>query len=129
MQFLKRFSDQLYSLMRLMAGFLFACHGAQKLFGVLGGTSMVRVPLMLAAGSMEFFGGLLIALGVCTAIAALLASGEMATAYFLRHFPHGFWPIRNGGEMAVLFCFVFLYIASRGDGRWSARSLLKGKRF
>ena len=129
MQFLKRFSDQLYSLMRLVAGFLFACHGAQKLFGVLGGTSMVRVPLMLAAGSIECFGGLLIALGVCTAIAALVASGEMAIAYFLEHAPHGFWPIRNHGEMAVLFCFVFLYIASQGDGRWSARSLLKGKRF
>ena len=128
MLFLNRFSDQLYSLMRLMAGFLFACHGAQKLFGVLGSPSMVRVPLMLAAGSIEFFGGLLIALGVCTAIAALLASGEMATAYFLQHFPHSFWPIRNHGEMAVLFCFVFLYIASQGDGRWSARSLLKGKR-
>ena len=128
MQFLKRFSDQLYSLMRLIAGFLFACHGAQKLFGLLGGTSMVRVPLMLAAGSIEFIGGLLIALGVCTAIAALLASGEMATAYILQHAPHGFWPIRNHGEMAVLFCFVFLYIASRGDGAWSARALLKGKR-
>lgn len=129
MHFLKRYSDQLYSLMRLIAGFLFACHGAQKLFGVLGGTSMVRVPLMLAAGSIECFGGLLIALGVCTAIAALLASGEMAVAYFLQHFPHGFWPIQNHGEMAVLFCFVFLYIASQGDGRWSARGLLKGKRF
>lgn len=128
MQFLKRFSDQLYSLMRLIAGFLFACHGAQKLFGVLGGTSMVRVPLMLAAGSIEFFGGLLIALGVCTAIAAFVGSGEMATAYILQHAPHGFWPIRNRGEMAVLLCFVFLYIASRGDGAWSARALLKGKR-
>jgi putative oxidoreductase len=128
MHFLKRFSDQLYSLMRLIAGFLFACHGAQKLFGVLGGAQMVHVPLMLAAGIIEFFGGLLIALGVFTAIAALVASGEMAIAYFLQHFPHGFWPIRNYGEMAVLFCFVFLYIASRGDGAWSARGLLKGKR-
>ena len=128
MKFLKPFSDQLYSLMRLMAGFLFACHGAQKLFGVLGSPSMVRVPLMLAAGIIEFFGGVLIALGVFTTIAAFVASGEMATAYFTQHFPHGFWPIRNHGEMAVLLCFVFLYIASRGDGAWSARSLLKGKR-
>lgn len=129
MQFLKRFSGQLYSLMRLMAGFLFACHGAQKLFGVLGSPSMARVPLMLAAGIIEFFGGLLIALGVFTTIAAFVASGEMATVYFTQHFPHGFWPIRNHGEMVVLLCFVFLYIASRGDGAWSARSLLKGKRF
>ncbi|HVH72111.1 MAG TPA: DoxX family protein [Candidatus Dormibacteraeota bacterium] len=128
MNFLKRFSDQLYSLMRLIAGCLFACHGAQKLFGVLGSPRLVHVPLMLAAGIIEFFGGLLIALGAFTAIAAFVASGEMATAYFLQHAPHGFWPIRNHGELAVLFCFVFLYIASQGDGVWSARGLLKGKR-
>jgi len=128
MQFLKRFSDQLYSLMRLIAGLLFACHGAQKLFGVLGSPQMVNVPLMLAAGIIEFFGGLLIALGAFTAIAALVASGEMATAYFLQHAPHGIWPIKNHGELALLFCFVFLYIASRGDGAWSVRSVLRGKR-
>ena len=125
MTFLKRYSDHLYSLMRVIAGFLYACHGAQKLFGVLGGPAMRHVPLMLAAGVIEFFGGLLIALGVFTAIAAFIASGEMATAYFLRHAPSGLWPIRNHGEMAVLFCFVFLFIASRGDGTWSARRLLK----
>jgi len=125
MTFLKRYSDNLYSLMRVIAGFLYACHGAQKLFGVLGGPEMRHVPLMLAAGIIEFFGGLLIALGVLTAIAALIASGEMAAAYFLRHAPNGLWPIRNHGEMAVLFCFVFLFIASHGDGTWSARRLLK----
>ena len=128
MQFLKRFSDQLYSLMRLAAGFLFACHGAQKLFGVLGSPRMVHVPLMLEAGIIEFFGGVLIALGAFTAIAAFVASGEMATAYFLQHAPNGFWPIRNHGELAVLLCFVFLYIASHGDGTWSVRRFLKGKR-
>src|SRR6266566_10028248 len=124
MPFLNLFSDLLYSLMRLIAGFLYACHGAQKLFGVLGGPAMRQVPLMLAAGIIEFFGGLLIALGVFTAIAAIIASGEMAAAYFLRHAPNGLWPIRNHGEMAVLFCFVFLFIASRGDGTWSAQRLL-----
>jgi putative oxidoreductase len=128
MHFLKRFSDQLYSLMRLIAGFLFACHGAQKLFGVLGGQQLVHVPLMLTAGIIEFFAGLFIAVGAFTAIAALIASGEMAAAYFLQHAPHGLWPIKNRGELAVLFCFVFLYMASRGDGAWSARGLLKGKR-
>ena len=128
MTFLNRFSDTLYSLMRLAAGFLFACHGAQKLFGVLGSPQLVHIPLMLAAGIIEFFGGLLIALGTFTAIAALIASGEMGIAYFLEHAPHGFWPIRNHGELAVLFCFVFLFMASRGDGKWSARGLLKGKR-
>ena len=106
MHFLKRFSEHIYSLMRLIAGFLFACHGAQKLFGVLGSERMIHVPLMLTAGIIEFFGGLLIALGMLTAIAAFIASGEMATGYFLGHAPHGFWPIRNHGELAVLFCFV-----------------------
>jgi putative oxidoreductase len=124
---LNRYSDHLYSLMRLMAGLLFACHGAQKLFGALGGPQTLHVPLMLAAGIIEFFGGLLIALGVFTSIAALIASGEMAVAYFMGHAPHGFWPIRNHGELAVLFCFVFLYIASRGDGTWSVRRFLKSK--
>ncbi|HEY6946207.1 MAG TPA: DoxX family protein [Candidatus Acidoferrum sp.] len=128
MKFLTRFSDQLYSLMRLMVGFLFACHGAQKLFGVLGGQQLVHVPLMLAAGIVEFFGGLLIALGAFTAVAAFIASGEMATAYFLGHAPHGLWPIKNHGEPAVVYCFVFLYIASHGDGTWNVRRLLKSKR-
>ena len=89
---------------------------------------MRHVPLMLAAGIIEFFGGLLIALGVFTVFAAFIASGEMATGYFLGHAPHDFWPIRNHGELAVLFCFVFLYIASRGDGTWSVRRFLKAKR-
>lgn len=128
MHFLKRYSEQIYGLMRLMTGLLFACHGAQKLFGVLGSPRLVHVPLMLAAGMIEFFGGMLVALGVFTAIAALIASGEMATAYFLSHAPHGFWPIKNHGELAVLFCFVFAYIASRGDGRWGIRGFLKGNR-
>ena len=126
MPFLNLFSDLLYSLMRLIAGFLFACHGAQKLFGVLGGPQMLHNPMMLAAGIIEFIGGVLIALGVFTTLAAFIASGEMAFAYFMGHAPHGFWPILNHGELAVVYCFVFLYIASRGDGVWSLRRLAKG---
>jgi len=126
MPFLNLFSDLLYSLMRLIAGFLFACHGAQKLFGVLGGPQMIHNPMMLAAGIIEFVGGVLIALGVFTTFAAFIASGEMAFAYFMGHAPHGFWPILNHGELAVVYCFVFLYIASRGDGVWSLRRLAKG---
>ena len=126
MPFLNLVSDLLYSLMRLIAGFLFACHGAQKLFGVLGGPQMIHNPMMLAAGIIEFIGGVLIALGVFTTFAAFVASGEMAFAYFMGHAPHGFWPILNHGELAVVYCFVFLYIASRGDGVWSFRRLVKG---
>jgi putative oxidoreductase len=126
MPFLTRFSDVLYSLMRLIVGLLFACHGAQKLFGAFGGRPMIHIPLMLAAGIIEFFGGLLIALGIFAGLAAFVASGEMAVAYFMGHAPHGFWPIRNQGELAVVYCFVFLYIASRGDGTWSLRRLSRG---
>lgn len=107
-----------YAVLRIVAGAMFACHGAQKLFGVLGGHSMVHVPLMLAAGIIEFAGGVLIALGVLTSLIALIASGEMAVAYFTQHLPHGFWPIVNHGELAVLYCFVFLFMAARGTGRY-----------
>jgi putative oxidoreductase len=114
----------LYTLLRIVAGLLFACHGAQKLFGVfggMGGQPGAAVPLfslMGLAGCIELIGGLLIALGVLTSYAALIASGEMAFAYFLQHFPRGFWPIRNGGEVVVLYCFLFLYIAANGAGVW-----------
>jgi putative oxidoreductase len=113
--------------MRLVVGLLFACHGAQKLFGALGGQSMVGNPKMLAAGLIEFLGGGLVALGLWAAPAAFVASGEMAVAYFTVHARAGFWPILNHGELAVLYCFVFLYVASRGSGSPSVDAL-RGKR-
>jgi putative oxidoreductase len=120
---LGRFSEFTYPLLRIVAGLLYAQHGAQKLFGVLGGTQQLGNPLMLTAGIIEFGGGLLIAVGLFASIAAFIASGEMAVAYFMVHVPQGFWPILNHGELAALFCFVFLYVASRGAGRWSVDSL------
>lgn len=80
--------------------------------------------LMGVAGLIEFVGGLCIALGLLASYAAFVASGEMAVAYFTQHFPRGFWPIQNGGELAVLYCFVFLFIAARGAGRWSVSRVL-----
>ena len=118
---LGRFTDGAYVLLRVFAGLLFAQHGAQKLFGVLGGTQQLGNPLMLAAGVIELVGGLLIAIGLFASIAAFVASGQMAYAYFSVHAPQGFWPILNKGELAALFCFVFLYIAARGSGRWAVR--------
>lgn len=115
-----KYAPHLYVLLRVVTGLLFACHGAQKLFGVLGGVggqpgaTVPLLSLMGLAGGIEFFGGLLIALGILTSYAACIASGEMAFAYFTRHFPNGFWPIRNGGELAVLYCFLLLYIAANG---------------
>jgi putative oxidoreductase len=112
------YAPYLYALMRIVFGVLFACHGAQKLFGVLGGTPVALVSLRGLAGIIEFVGGLLIAVGFLTSYAAFIASGEMAAAYFLAHVPRGFWPIQNNGELAVMYCFFFLYIASRGVGAW-----------
>jgi len=122
---LGKFAPYLYALLRIVAGLLFACHGAQKLFGVLGGVgeqpgvAVTWWSLMGLAGFIELVGGLLIALGLLASYAAFIASGEMAFAYFMSHAPRGFWPIENGGELSVIFCFTFLYMAARGAGRWS----------
>ena len=118
------YSSYFYAVLRIVVGFLFACHGAQKLFGVLGGMgpsgeSAPLLSLMGFAGLIEFFGGLLIMVGWLTGYVAFIASGQMAAAYFMGHYPAGFWPILNNGEPAVLFCFIFLYIASKGAGVWS----------
>jgi putative oxidoreductase len=113
-----------YAAMRVIVGFLLSCHGAQKLFGVLSGQVMISNDLMLVGGCIEFFYGILVALGLVTRYAAFLVSGEMAVAYFKAHAPHGFWPILNKGELAAAFCFVFLYIAFRGSGAISMDRVL-----
>ena len=117
MKFLSSHEDNAFLLMRLVFGFLIGCHGAQKLFGVLGGHH-ATTPLMVIAGIIEFGGGVLVFLGLFTRIAAFIVSGEMAVAYFLMHASHGFFPIVNEGELAVAYCFVFLYIATHGRGRF-----------
>ena len=127
--FVQTCTPYLYALMRIVLGLLFACHGAQKLFGVLGGVgeepgaTVALFSLMGLAGVIELAGGLLIAVGWFTHIAAFLASGQMAAAYFMSHAPRGFWPLQNGGEIAVVYCFVFLYIAAQGAGVLSIYSM------
>jgi putative oxidoreductase len=116
---LGRFSPHVYALLRIVAGLLFACHGAQKLFGVFGGTRVPMFTQLWAAGVIELVGGVLIAIGLYASLAAFIASGEMAVAYFQAHAPRSSVPIVNQGELAVLYCFLFLYIAARGNGRWS----------
>jgi putative oxidoreductase len=106
------------TLLRVISGLLFAIHGAGKLFGVLGGQE-VHDTLLQAAGVIELVGGLLVAVGLFTVPAAFVASGLMAVAYFKAHAPHGFLPGVNKGEVAVLYCFIFLYFAARGAGRYS----------
>lgn len=117
-----RYSEAAYASMRFVLGLLFACHGAQKLFGAFGSQPATGKPLMLVAGVIEFGGGILIALGLLTRIAAFLSSGEMAVAYFMAHAPQGLWPILNHGESAVVYCFVFLFVAAYGGGRFSLDS-------
>ncbi len=117
---LGKFSPQIYALLRIVAGLLFAQHGAQKLFAVLGREEAVQLASRMGlAGAIEFFGGLLIAFGLFAGLAAFIASGEMAAAYFIAHAPRGLFPIQNEGELAMLYCFLFLYIAARGSGAWS----------
>jgi len=113
----------LYSLFRIVAGLLYMAHGLQKLFGMFGGTPPALMSLAGAAGVIETGAGLLIVLGLFTRPAAFLASGQMAAAFFLSHFPRAFWPIENGGELATVFCFAFLYFAARGAGPVSVDAL------
>ncbi len=119
-----RYREGAYGLMRLFVGLLFSCHGAQKLFGALGGTPVAGKPLLMTAGVIEFFGGLAVAIGLFTSLAAFIASGEMAVAYFTAHAPRGFWPVQNQGELAAVYCFVFLAIAAMGGGRYSMDELV-----
>ena len=130
-RFLGRFAPQTYALLRLVAGLLFAQHGAQKLFGLLGGfggepgNTAQLFSLIGLAGVIEFFGGLLIAVGLQAGVIAFIASGEMAFAYFTAHAPRALFPIQNGGELAMLYCFLWLFIASKGSGIWSVDALRK----
>ena len=130
---LARIGPLSHALMRIVAGLLFACHGAQKLFGVLGGfggnagATAPLFTLMWIGGVIELVGGLLVALGVRASLAAFVCSGQMAVAYFMFHQPKGPLPIQNGGELAALYAFVFLFLAAKGPGplaleRGSSRS-------
>lgn len=113
---LERYAPYVYPLFRITFGVLFVFHGLQK-FGLLGAPMMPMLSRYGAAAVIEVVCGSLVAVGSFTRIAAVIASGEMAFAYFLSHWPKGWLPIRNGGELAVLYCVAFLYICTRGAGR------------
>jgi putative oxidoreductase len=115
------------SALRLVAGFLFLAHGLQKLFGALGGTAHQPGSFMFYAGLIEGVGGLLIMIGLFTRVAAFVSSGQMAAAYFMGHAAKDWWPILNRGELAALYCFVFLYLAIAGPGPLSLDRLLRRK--
>jgi putative oxidoreductase len=121
MSFLDKYSPELLSILRIVAGLLFIEHGASKLLGFPHNPAFDHLsPMLMAAGCIELVGGALIVLGLFSRIAAFIASGEMAVAYWMVHVPHGgLLPAMNNGDAPILFCFVFLYIAASGPGPWA----------
>jgi putative oxidoreductase len=117
---LGRWQPQLLGILRIVVGLLFLEHALSKFFAFPVPFPVHPLPLLLiAAGAIELVAGVLVTVGLFTRIAAFIASGEMAVGYWMQHFPNGFWPLANKGEAAILFCFVFLYIAAAGPGAWS----------
>ena len=130
MTFLARYEPYLRSLARIIFGFTLSLHGYQKFFGWFGGIGGHSIPvtsMLGAAGAIETFAGAFIILGLFTQPVAFLLSGEMAVGYFRAHAPNGFWPVSNGGELAVLYSFFFLWLASSGAGPLSLDRLLGRK--
>jgi len=123
--FMSIYSSYCYALLRIVVGFLFLWHGAQKLFGFPAGMPPgVPAFITYVAGPIELFGGILVMVGLFTHWAAFIASGQMAFAYWMAHGTKALLPIQNNGELAVLYCFAFLFIASQGGGVWSIDSLI-----
>lgn len=112
-------ASQLLSILRIVTGLGFLQHGVSKFFGIPP-FPMPLNPLLTTAGLLELVGGTLIVLGLFTRPVAFILSGMSAAAYFIAHFPQGFFPAANGGEAAMLYCFIFLYLAAAGGGIWSA---------
>ena len=127
-RFLGRYSTYIYSIFRIVFGFMFMLHGMQKFFDwpPSGKPAATLGGLMVVAAIVELVGGFLIMIGFFSSFAAFIASGTMAVAYFMVHQPGGALPIMNGGELAVVYCFAFLYIAARGSGVWSVDSIFRG---
>lgn len=118
-----------HNALRIVAGFLFTLHGVQKLFGGLGGNQVEALMSQRGiAGILEFFGGLLIMVGLFTRPVAFLVSGQMAVAYFIAHAPNGFWPIMNRGELAAFYCFAWLFFCAHGAGRFSVDGWLADRK-
>jgi putative oxidoreductase len=130
MSFYSRWTPRLLSVLRIVAALLIMEHGTQKLFNfppAPQGGAVALASLFGVAAVLEFFGGLLILLGLFTRPVAFILAGEMAVAYFKVHAPQGLWPILNKGELAALYCFIFLYLSTAGGGTWSVDSIWRGR--
>ena len=131
MPFLSKWSEEILGLLRIVSAFMFFQHGTQKMFGF---PVEERMPYELMslnpglAGLLEVFLSPLLLIGLFTRQVAFVLSGMMAFAYFMVHQPRGFWTLENGGDSAVLYCFVFLYFAAVGGGKWTVDAMLKGKK-
>lgn len=122
-------SPRMLSVLRIITGFIFIPHGTQKLFGLPKPSAQGTVQLfslMGLAGTLELVGGLLLLFGLFTRPVAFVMSGFMAVAYFMAHAPQGFWPLLNRGDLAVILCFLCLYMAVAGGGEWSLDNLIRG---
>jgi putative oxidoreductase len=120
---LSRWQAQLLAVLRIVTGLLFLEHALSKFFAFPVPFPVHPLPaILIAAGVIELVAGVLVTVGFFTRIAAFIASGEMAAAYFIQHLPNGFWPLANKGEAAILFCFIFLYLAAAGPGAWGIDS-------
>ncbi len=130
MSFLDRYEPQLRSILRIVTAFTLSLHGWQKFFGVLGGMGGGRADLSTPlgiAGVIETFGGAFLFLGLFTRPVAFVVAGELAVGYFMAHAPNGFWPLKNGGELAVIYSFLYLWMSSAGGGPWSIDALMGRK--
>lgn len=125
MKFLDGFGEQAYALLRIVAGLLFLAHGVQKFLNFPVAFPMPLNPMLMAAGTIEIVAGGLIILGLFTRPAAFIASGMSAVGYWVAHGSQSPFPIVNGGETIVLYCFIFLFIATRGAGIWSVEGATK----
>lgn len=125
MKFLDGFGEQAYALLRIISGLLFLAHGVQKFFNFPAAFPMPLNPMLMAAGAIEIVAGSLIVLGLFTRPAAFLASGMSAVGYWVAHGAKNPFPIVNGGETIALYCFLFLFIATRGAGIWSVEGAAK----
>jgi putative oxidoreductase len=125
MKFLDGYSEQAYALLRIVAGLLFLAHGVQKFLNFPVPFPYPLNPMLMAAGVIELVAGIMIVIGVFTRPAAFIASGMSAVGYWVVHGTQGAFPIANGGETIVLYCFLFLFIATRGAGIWSADGAMK----
>ena len=121
-EILRNHESRILAITRILLGVMLTCHGAQKLLGAFGGTEDPAF-VVWGAGPIEILGGPLMAAGLFTRTASFLISGLMAAAYFIAHAPQGFWPILNGGELAITFCWLSLFFAAHGPGAWAVDHL------